>query len=129
VTTLHLYIGWSIVIGFIVLAVYGLVARLAKRDEVGRPFWGLLYYTETVLVIQIVVGLILLFMGRRVGTGFDLHYFYGSLFPLIAVIVGRLYTIRRENDERAYPYVPIALAAFVAFGLTSQALMTGLGWR
>jgi hypothetical protein len=129
VTVVHLYIGWSIVIGFLILAVYGLVARLLKREHVGRPFWGLLYYTETVLVIQLVVGIVLLLMDRRIGTGFDLHYFYGSLFPIVTVIVGRLYTLRREQADRPHAYVPIALAAFVAFGLTLQALGTGLGWR
>lgn len=123
-TAIHLYIGWSIVIGFAFLAVYGLVARLAKRPRVGRPFWGVQYYTETVLVIQIVSGIVLLLMGLRVGVGLDRHYFYGSLFPLIVIIVGRLYTLRREDQEQAYPYAPLSLADFVCFALTAQALHT-----
>lgn len=123
-STVHLYVGWSLVIAFAVLAGYGLIARVARRPEVGRPFWGILYYTETVLVIQIVIGLILLFMGRRVGVGFDRHYLYGSVFPIIALIGGRLFTLRRENEDESFPYVPIAFGAFLCFGLTAQALNT-----
>lgn len=125
----HRYIGWSLVIGLALLAVYGLGARIIRRHDPGVPFWGLLYYTETVLLIQIVVGIILLVMGRRVGTGFDLHYFYGSIFPLIALIAGRIFTMRREDAEEPYHYVPIAFGAFVAFGLTARSLMIGLGYH
>jgi hypothetical protein len=128
-TLIHRYIGWSIVIALALLAVYGLGVRLLRRDDPGVPFWGLLYYTETVLVIQIVVGVVLLLMGRRVGTGFDLHYFYGSLFPLIALVGGRIFSMRRDDAEEPYTYVPIAFGAFVAFGLTTRAMMIGLGYQ
>ncbi len=123
----HRYIGWSIVVAFALIAVYGLVGRVLRRPELGRPFWGLVYYTESVLVVQVVIGVVLLFLGRRVGTGFDLHYLYGSVFPLIAAIGGRIYNLRWEEAEREHPYVPIAFGALIAFGLTTRALMTGLG--
>ncbi len=124
IATIHLYVGVSIVVGLLYLAVYGLGARIGGKHEVGRPFWGVLYYTETVLAIQILVGIALLFMGRRVGgSGFDLHYVYGSVFPFIVILVGRLYALRREDRD----YIPIAWAGFIAFGLTARALMTGLG--
>lgn len=125
--TLHRWIGISIVAAFGILWVYAAIARTFRREQVGRTFWGLLYYSESVLVIQIVVGVVLLFMGRRIPTaGFQwLHYIYGSVFPLLAVILGRLFSLRRGDAERPYEYVPIGYAAFVAFGLTARALMTG----
>lgn len=123
----HRWIGISLVVAFLLLSIYGGLARLFRREGLGRPFWGLLYYTETVLVIQIVVGVVMLFMGRRVPTaGLQwLHYFYGSLFPLVAVIGGRMYSLRRRDADRDYEYVPIAFAALIAFGLTFRALTTG----
>ncbi|MDP8960131.1 MAG: hypothetical protein M3N32_00630 [Actinomycetota bacterium] len=120
-TAVHCYVGASIVVAFLIIAVYGGVGRLFRRRGLGKPFWGLLYYGETVLVVQIGLG-ILLFLGGQRPTD-TLHYVYGSLFPLIALVVGRLYALRRED----YDYVPIALAAFVAFGLTTRAFMTGQG--
>lgn len=123
-TVAHRFIGLSIVVALVYLAVYGLVGRVAGRHEVGRPFWGVLYYTETVLVVQIIAGIVLLFMGRRVGgSGFDLHYVYGSVFPLLVILVGRLYALRRDDRD----YIPIAWAGFIGFGLTFRALQTGCG--
>jgi hypothetical protein len=120
----HQIVAYAIVAAFALLAVWGLVARILGREDAGWPFWGLLHYTENVLLVQIAIGVILLLLGRRVGgPGFQLHYVYGSVFPLIAVIGGRLYGLRREEHE----YVPVAFGAFVAFGLTARALMTGLG--
>ena len=117
--TAHLFLGWAVVVSFLVLAVYGLVARLSKREKVGRPFWGLLLYLENALVLQLIVGIVLLVMGGR---RHWLHYVYGAAFPAIVVVTGRLLSMRRETRD----YVPIAWAAFVAFGLTTRALMTGL---
>ncbi|MDP8927899.1 MAG: hypothetical protein M3O70_04785 [Actinomycetota bacterium] len=119
--TFHFYLGASLVVAFLIISVYGVLARLFRRRGLGKLFWGVLYYSETVLVVQIVLGILLLLAGHRVGN--VLHYVYGSLFPLIALVVGRLYALRRED----YDYVPIAFAAFVAFGLTTRAFMTGLG--
>lgn len=122
--SIHTIVGFSIVIAFALLTVYGTGARLVRRTSLGRLFWGLLYYSETVLVIQIVLGVVLLLLGRRIGAGgFDLHYVYGSVFPLIVLVAGRLYALRRDE----YDYVPITFGAFVSFGLTARALMTGLG--
>lgn len=123
--TFHRWLGIAIVAVLGLIALFGLVLRVAGRREAPRFFWGLQHYTENVLVIQVVTGLILLFMGRRVVGGplVWLHYLYGSLFPLIAMVGGRIAGLRREERE----YVGIAWGAFFAFGLTTRALMTGLG--
>lgn len=121
VETAHFYIGASIVLAFLLVAGYGGVGRLFRRRQLGRPFWGLIYYAETVLVLQVVLGVVLLVTGHRVPQW--LHYVYGSIFPLLVVLAGRLYSLRREE----YDYVPVAVGALVAFGLTLRAFMTGLG--
>lgn len=122
--TAHRWIAISIIAAFLLLAVYGGIARLSRRAAVGRPFWGLQYYTETVLLVQVGVGLFLLVTGHRVPAGGLnwLHYLYGSLFPLIAVLWGRLASLRRAGR---YDYAPVTFAAFVSFGLTLRAAMTG----
>lgn len=123
--TVHRYLGIAIVAAFVVIGTWGLVLRLLRRDEAPRSFWGFQHYTENVLVVQVVAGVILLVMGRRVAGGplVWLHYLYGSLFPLIAIVGGRIAGLRREEHD----YVGLAWGAFFAAGLTTRALMTGLG--
>ena len=61
--------------------------------------------------------------GRRVaGELAFLHYFYGSLFPFVAIVGGRIAALRRDRHD----YVGLAWGAFFALGLTSRALLTGL---
>lgn len=123
--TFHRYLGFALVTAFVVTALWGVVLRLLRRDEAPRAYWGLQHYTENFLVLQSVVGVVFLVLGRRVVGGdlVFLHYFYGSLFPLIAVVGGRIAAMRREQ----YDYVGLAWGAFFAFGLATRALMTGCG--
>ena len=122
VMTVHRYVGMAVVAALLVIALWGLALRLMKRDEAPVAFWGLQHYTENVLILQTVLGVILLIAGRRVfGTLAWLHYFYGSLFPLIAIVGGRIAGMRREERE----YVGLTWGALIAWGLTMRALMTG----
>lgn len=125
VLDLHRWIGEAIVAALVVIVLWGLVLRVLSREEAPRLFWGLQHYTENVLVLQVVLGLVLLLTGRRVVGGplIWLHYLYGSLFPLIAIVGGRIAALRRDERE----YVGLTWGAFFAFGLTLRALMTGLG--
>lgn len=125
VNIVHRYLGMAIVGAFVLIGLSGLALRLLRREDAPKWLWGLQHYTENVLVVQTVLGIILLLMGRRVAGGplVWLHYLYGSLFPLIAIVGGRIAGLRREEHE----YVGLAWGAFFAAGLTTRALMTGLG--
>lgn len=120
--TVHRYVGMAVVAALLVIGLWGIFLRLRGRPEAPVSFWGLEHYTENVLLVQAVLGIILLIDGRRVlGHLAWLHYFYGSLFPLIAIVAGRIAGLRREDRE----YVGLTWGAFVAWGLTMRALMTG----
>lgn len=119
----HRYLGTVIVALFVVLLVWGILLRVLRRDEAPGGMWTVQHWTENLLVVQTVAGLVLLLMGRRV-VGEPLvwlHYLYGSLFPLIAVVGGRIAGLRRETRE----YLGITWGAFFALGLTLRALQTG----
>jgi hypothetical protein len=125
----HRYLGALLVALFLVLMVWGVVLRVRRREDVPTAMWATQHWTENLLVVQTVLGLILLLMGRRV-VGIPLawlHYLYGSVFPLIAVVGGRIAGLRRESRE----YVGLAWGAFFAFALTVRALQTAclLPWR
>lgn len=124
-TVLHRVLGSAIVLLFVVIVITGLVLRVLGRRETPTGLWAVQHWTENLLVLQTVTGVVLLLMGRR-APGAELpwfHYLYGSLFPLIAVVGGRLAGLRREERE----YVGLAWGAFVAFGLTLRAIQTGCG--
>lgn len=124
-SALHGWLGAVLVTLFALLMTWGLTLRLLGRAEAPTAYWGLQHWTENLLLAQTVIGVVFLLIGRRVA-GDDLvflHYFYGSLFPLIAIVGGRIAGMRREDRD----YVGLAWGAFFAFGLTLRALMTGCG--
>lgn len=122
---LHGWLGLAIVVAFLALTLWGLALRLMGREEAPTAYRAVQHWTENLLALQTLGGVVFLLIGRRV-VGDDLvffHYLYGSLFPLIAVVGGRIAGLRRE----AYEYVGWAWGAFFSFGLTTRALMTGCG--
>jgi hypothetical protein len=124
-TTFHRYLGTALVLLFLAIMVWGIVLRLIRRTETPSSMWAVQHWTENLLVVQTIFGIVLLLMGRRV-VGMPLawlHYLYGSLFPLVAVIAGRLAAIRRETRE----YVGLAWGAFFAFALVLRGVQTACG--
>lgn len=121
-TALHRWLGLAIVLAFLAMMLWALVLRLLRRDEAPPGFWVFQHWTENLLVLQTVGGIALLVIGRRaVGDIAWLHYLYGSLFPLIAIVGGRLAGLRRESRE----YVGVGFGAFFAWGLALRALTIG----
>ena len=124
-TLFHRYLGAVIVLLFLAIMVTGLVLRLLGREETPAGLWAAQHWTENLLVLQTVTGLLLLLLGRRV-VGMPsawLHYLYGSLFPLIAIVGGRLAGLRRGERE----YVGLAWGSFFAFALTLRGVQTACG--
>lgn len=121
----HAWIG-AVIVGLLLgIFLFGLGLRITGRAEAPTMFWGVQHWTENILLAQVAIGVILLVIGRRV-VGDPLvwlHYLYGSLFPVIALVGGRIAGLRRDTRE----YVGVTWGAFFAFGLTMRALMTGCG--
>lgn len=124
-TAVHRWLGTAIVVAFVVTMLWTLVLLVLRRDGTPTGMRALQHWTENLLVVQTVLGVVLLVIGRRVVGPPDawLHALYGSLFPLVAVIGGRLAALRRERRQ----YVGFAWGAFFAFGLTLRAVQTACG--
>ena len=124
-TVAHRWLGTAIVLMFVATMAWALVLVSLRRDDTPVGMRALQHWTENLLVVQTVFGVALLLIGRRVVGPPDawLHSLYGSLFPLVAVIGGRLAAIRREHRQ----YVGFAWGAFFAFGLTLRAVQTACG--
>lgn len=124
-TAFHRYLGMLIVVMFLTMMVTGMVLRIRRLDETPAGVWALQHWTENLLVIQALSGIVLLILGRRASGTPDawLHYLYGSLFPLVAVVGGRLAGLRRGTRE----YVGLAWGAFFAAVLTMRGVQTACG--
>jgi hypothetical protein len=124
-TAAHRWLGTAIVLLFVATMLWSIVLVALRRDETPVGMRAVQHWTENLLVVQTVLGVTLLLLGRRVVGPPDawLHGLYGSLFPLVAVIGGRLAALRRERRQ----YVGFAWGAFFAFGLTLRAVQTACG--
>jgi len=121
--TAHRFLAYGLFLGLVLLALVGLALRLAGRAETPVGYRALQHWTENLLLLQVVVGIVLLVGGRRVvGELAWLHFLYGSVFPFVAVVAGRIVALRRET----HGYVGMAWGAFFATGLVSRAMLTGL---
>lgn len=124
-TVFHRVLGALIVGLFGLIMLWGLLLRVTGRRGTPTPLWAVQHWTENLLVVQTAVGIVLLVIGHRVVGGplVWFHYLYGSLFPLIAVVGGRIAALRREVRE----YVGLAWGAFFALALTLRAVQTACG--
>jgi hypothetical protein len=122
----HKYVGFAVVAVFTVGWVWGLVALLAKRDP-GQRFWTWLVIAQVIAGVQAAIGILLLLFGYRPDTW--LHYVYG-FGPIVVFLIA--HQMARElhgqgGGRLSQPWVVFAAAAFICFGLSGRALMTGLG--
>lgn len=120
--TVHEYIGYAIVGGWGLFFLWGLVFFLIKREP-NHWFWRLLAVLQAILILQLAVGLTLLALGHRLPSW--LHFFYGSVFPAIVLVIAHV--VARGLEEEPDAWKVFAVAGFFLFGLTLRALTTGLG--
>lgn len=125
---IHEVAAYVVIAVFTVGWVWGVGAAILRREP-GERFWMWVVVEQVVAGVQAAIGILLLVAGYRPDT--SLHYVYG-IGPL--VILGIAHLMSREvSGGRAaggawsQPWVIFSAAAFICFGLSLRALMTGLG--
>jgi hypothetical protein len=136
VAEIHRILGFAVVGVFTVGWVWGLGAWISRRGP-GEGYWVWLTVAQLTAGVQAILGIVMLLFGRRLvaegAFGGVLHYVYGLLPLLLFVIAhviaraGNASMVGFDRTKQIRPWVPFAWAAFISFGLTSRALMTGLG--
>ena len=121
ISEVHKAVGFFVVGVFTVGWVWGLIGWIGKRGP-GERFWVWVTVAQIVAGVQALIGVTLFVLGYRAPT--ILHYAYG-IFPILALIGAHL--VARRPDFRDRAWVPFAWVAFICFGLTLRAVMTGLG--
>jgi hypothetical protein len=93
VTELHLITGASLLIANGVAGAWGGIAWLRRAPALG--FWYALRVAQATVVLQVSLGLILVFSGREAA---DLHYLYGGL-PLLISFLAELTRVGAAQQE------------------------------
>lgn len=119
--TVHRSIGFAIVGLAAILPLWGVVALIVRREP-NRLFWHILAVLQGALALQLIAGVALLVMGRRLPS--LLHLLYGVVFPALVLVVAHV--IGRGLAEEKDTWKVFAVAGFIVFGLTLRALTTGL---
>jgi hypothetical protein len=128
VPEVHAVVGFALLTLFTIGWVWGLALRRTNR-EAGESNWGWVTVVGAMAVIQALIGMTLLLLGHRPHTW--LHLVYG--FGLLVVLAGAYGAARMrqrvaaslQGQDVARPWTPFAWAAFLSFGLTLGALITG----
>jgi hypothetical protein len=124
---LHRIVGFAVVSIFAIGWLWPLGALIVRRGP-GDRYWIWLTVAQITAGFQAVVGLILMALGRALPDPLHLVYGFGPL--LILVIAHALAREGQKVNPGAKPIPPhlwFAFGAFISFGLSLRALMTGLG--
>jgi hypothetical protein len=141
---LHMWTGIAVVASSLLAGLWGGAAWLARRPTVG--FWYAVRVMQALVLIQILLGTLLILIGREPPDG--LHYVYG-LLPLLVSFLGegaRAGVADRELEGLDFDALPesrrrdialaitrdetgiMALSALVIFGLALRAASVGGGF-
>jgi hypothetical protein len=122
---LHGYVlGFLLIGGWLIVCLWSLALRLLRRVQT-PTFWRAVSIVQVLLVVQLVLGLVLLVLGRRpAGGGFGtmLHLSYGILSPLVVLVVAHGWARAGRYDAHSI----FAVAGLVNFGLAVRAWQVGL---
>ncbi len=121
---IHASIATSVILFNIVLGVWGFLKYLRGQGMDGN-FWGAIWLSPVLGLIQVVVGLILVFMGLGVGVR-AVHYLYGSL---VVLSVPAAFAFTKGRDDRGAVLIYAATLLLVSvFGGRAQMTVYGFGF-
>ncbi|WP_052891018.1 hypothetical protein [Thermogemmatispora carboxidivorans] len=124
--TLHYWNQFLVVATGAITTIWGFVLFFTKRTETLNPAWRIaLIVTGCVGALQGLLGIIMVIMGLRPGTGtglYWLHYVYGAIVVFI-LPVALTYSSSGKNVRRDVLIFSIATLILVAAAI--RAMMTG----
>ncbi len=124
-SSLHFYNVFLILASGTISGIWGLILFFMKKT-INRPWRIALIITAVVGALQALLGIILLLLGQKPGSGtglYYLHYIYGAIVVLV-IPVAITYATGGKNQRRDILIFSIAALVLVAAAL--RALTTGL---
>jgi heme A synthase len=123
-SSLHFYNMILVLASGTISGIWGLILFFMKKS-INRPWRISLILTAVVGALQALLGIILVLLGQKPGTGtglFYLHYIYGAIVVL-AIPIAITYATGGKNQRRDILIYSIAALILVAAAL--RALTTG----
>ena len=126
--TVHLVAGAAVLLLNLATAAWGAAMWLARRPSVA--FWYLLRAAQVAVVVQVLLGAILLLLGREAVEG--LHYVYG-LGPLVVSFLAegaRAGAAERELGDLSFETLPRERQRAIALAIVRRemGIMTVSAW-
>ncbi len=121
---IHASIATSVILFNLVLGLWGFLKYFRGQGMDGN-FWGAVWLSPVLGVIQVVVGLILVFMGLGVSVR-AVHYLYGAL---VVLSVPAAFAFTKGRDDRGAVLIYAATLLLVSvFGGRAQMTVYGFGF-
>jgi len=124
ISNLHFYNMVLVLASGTITGIWGLILFFMKKTS-NRPWRISLTVTAVVAALQAVLGITLVLLGQKPGTGtglYYLHYVYGAIVVL-AIPVGITYATGGKNQRR--DLLILSIAALILVAAAVRALMTG----
>ncbi len=125
ISSLHFFNVFLVLASGTISGIWGLILFFMKKT-INRPWRIAIIVTAVVSALQALLGVILILLGQKPGTGtglYYLHYVYGAIVVL-AIPVAITYATGGKNQRRDLLILSIAALVLVAAAL--RALTTGL---
>ena len=124
ISNLHFYNMVLVLASGTVAGVWGLVLFFMKKP-INRPWSISLIVTAVIAALQALLGIVLVLLGQKPGTGsglYYLHYVYGAIVVL-AIPIAITYATGGKNQRR--DTLIFSIAALILVAAAIRALMTG----
>ena len=124
ISNLHFFNMVLVLASGTVAGVWGLILFFMKKP-INRPWRISLIVAAIIAALQAVLGIILVLLGQKPGTGtglYYLHYIYGAIVVL-AIPIAITYATSGKNPRR--DVLIFSIAALVLVAAAIRALMTG----
>ena len=125
-TGIHGYVlGFALIGAWATICGWALALRFLPYEETPM-FWRAVSVAQSLLGLQLLLGLVLFAVGRTPGPQgggrtVAFHLAYGLVFPLITLVVGH----RVARDGKYNAHSVFAVVGLIIFGLTARAFMVG----
>ncbi|HVL99104.1 MAG TPA: hypothetical protein VM324_07415 [Egibacteraceae bacterium] len=126
-TAIHGYmLGFAVIGSWLIIGFWALALRFTRYEET-PTFWRAVSIAQLLLVAQVIVGVVLLVLGRMPGPEGGMgtllfHLSYGLFSPLVVLVVAHAWA----RSGRFDPHAIFAFVGLVNFGLMVRAWQVGV---